>query len=453
MRADRRSPVVLVALSVLVIVSLSGPVGASPAPVPGCPPCSQGFVHGTATNGLDTEVRHSEATVRVHRNDSATWTVRVVPTNETVLDRLAANQSLARAVAADSFGTRYGGDIEHELGSVDVADGAMVMRYQTRNVVQQGPFGTQVVTYFRDSPGAYVYTDLGADELTVVAPDGMTVARGFGDIAGDRMTATELPDVRDGPFVVFAPEESPLPGLLGLFAVVSALGDVLVRNLAYFVVLPGGVLVGGFAGIRRLLDADTTRDPTRLGGLVAAGGAVLLAGTVLAESDALPAVTGNLLLGGFWGIVLLALGASVAVPHIRRHLTGRRVVGAGIALGIVAALVVDGVGGAGSVHRRLSLVAALLPVAVGLGWRDARETALERQPPSRLFGGISAAILGGLVVTAPLTALGGTLFLLVPIVLTVAAVGVVVAAVPLYLLGAAGATAERTGESGAETGD
>ncbi|MFB6282125.1 MAG: hypothetical protein ABEH40_08905 [Haloferacaceae archaeon] len=443
MDARRLPPVAVVALSGLLVVGLVGPAAASPAPVSGCPPCSRGFVHATGAHGLDTGVGHSEATVRVHRNGSATWTVRVVPTNGTVLDRLAANRSLARAVAADSFGTRYGGGIEHELLGAGVADGAVVMRYHTRNVVRRGPFGTLVLTYFRDDPGAYVYTDLGADELTVVAPDGTTVARGFGAVGDDRMTATALPDVRDGPFVVFAPGGSPLPGLLGAVAVAAALGGVVVRNLAYFVALPGAVLVGGIAAIRRRLDAGTARDPTRLGGAVAAAGAALLVGTVVAEGDALPAVTGNLLLGGVAGSTLLVLGAVVAAPRLRRRLTGRRLAGGGVALGVVAALAGGGAVGTGGIHRSLSLLAALLPVVAGVGWADARAAAGGGSPSSRLFAGLSAAVLAGLVAGAPLTALGGTLFLLVPVVLTVAAAGVVVAAVPLYLLGAAGANAGR----------
>lgn len=453
MDAHRLSTVALVALSVLLILSLVGPAVASPAPISGCPPCSRGFTNAAGAHGLDTEVQRSEATVHVHRNGSATWMVRVVPTNDTVLDRLAANQSLARAVATDSYGVRYGDGIEHELVSVGVTDGAMTMRYRTLDVVREGPFGTQVLTYFRDSPGAYVYTDLGADELTVVAPDGMTVARGFGRVTGDRLTATALPDVRDGPFVVFAPKGSFLPGLLGMLAVASVLGDVIIRNLVYFVVVPGGVLIGGLVGIRRVFDAGTPRDPTRLGYLVAAVGVLVLVGTVLMEPDGLTDVTENLLLGSSGGMVLLALGASVAIRRFRHYLTGRRLVGAGIVLGIIAAIIAFGIRDMSELHRLLSLAVGLLPVLVGIGWVDANETVADGSPSSRLFAGLSVAVLGALVASAPLTALGGTLFIFVPIFLTIAAVVVVGVSIPLYLLGAAGATAERTSGSNSEPGN
>lgn len=444
MDSRRTWPVVFGTVVVFLVLGTTGAAVASPAPVAGCPPCGDGFVYGAQGHDLDTEVQHSEATVRVHENSSATWTVQVVPTNESVLDRLAENRSLARAVAADSYGTRYGGDIEHELVGVNVDDDAFVMRYRTHNVVRDGPFGTRTLTYFRDSPGAYVYTDLGADELTVVAPQGMTVARGFGTVTGDRMTATELPGVRDGPFVVFVPEGSPAPGLMGTLAIASSLWDVVVRNLAFFVALPGGALVGGFAAIRRFFDSERSWDPARLGGIVAAGGTVLLVGALFQEGDALPAVTGNLLLGGFVGTVLVALGGSVAVPRIRRHLTGLRIVGAGVALGVVALIVTGTPVGTSGFHGSLSLMAAFLPIAVGMGWIDATDLTAARSLSTRVFVGFAVAVAGALVASAPLTALGGSLFLLVPILLTVAAVAVVVGAIPLYLLGAAGANAERT---------
>jgi hypothetical protein len=53
------------------------------------------------------------------------------------------------------------------------------------------------------------------------------------------------------------------------------------------------------------------------------------------------------------------------------------------------------------------------------------------------------AVAGVLVVAVPLTSLGGSLFVLVPLLLTGGTLLLVAVAVPLYLLGAAGATAER----------
>jgi hypothetical protein len=96
--------------------------------------------------------------------------------------------------------------------------------------------------------------------------------------------------------------------------------------------------------------------------------------------------------------------------------------------------------GASSFQRSLAFGVGVLPAAIALGWVDACGGAgiLER----RLFTAIAVVVFGGLAVSAPITALGGTLFFLVPILLTVAAIVAVGVAVPLYLLGAAGATAE-----------
>lgn len=434
--------VVLVALSTLLVVAAVGPVAASPAPVAACPPCSHGFESAAQEHGLDTDVRHSEATIRVHENGSATWTVRVVPTNESAMDRLAGNPELASAVAGDSFGVRYGGGIEHELLTAGVRDGAFEMRYRTHDVAHEGVLGTQVVTYFRDSPGAYVYTDLGADELTVVGQPGTTVARGFGEVDGPRMTATELPGVRDGPFVVFAPEGSAAPEVLGWLAVLGALGGVIVRNVLLFVVVPGGVFLGGMAAIRQFTDASTAWNPARLGGAVAAGGALLLGGTLLAEGDALPAVTGNLLVGGLAGCVLLVLGAAVAVPDARRHLTPGRLVAGGIVAGIIVVAAADAALGSNTFHTALGLGVALLPATVALGRVDARCVRGKGSRPRWPFAGLAVVVLGVLALVAPITALGGTLFILLPMLLTVAALAGVVASIVLYLLGTASVTAE-----------
>jgi len=436
-----RSKIALAGLTVLLVLGLAAPVVASPASVSGCPPCDEGFVHAAHSHGLDTEVQQSAATVRVHRNGSATWTVRVVPTNDSVLARLAGNRSLARAVTEDSYGTRYGGGIRHEFIEAKVADGAFVMRYRTKDVVEGGPFGTTVLTYFRDSPGAWVYTDLGADELTVVAPEGMTVAQGFGTVSTDRMTATELPGARNGPFVIFAPAENPFPGIVGTLAVIQALAGVIVRNLVFFVGLPGAVIIGGFAGLRRWSSPAKEWKTTRIGGLVAAGGVLVVTGALVVEGDALPILTGDLLLGLFVGTLLLILGGVVAIKRVRTHLTGPRIFGFGLVVGGIAHLVTKVVVGAGGFHQSLAFGAAVLPIAVGLGWIDAAAIGGSNRRADRFFIAFAVLVLVGLVASAPLTALGGSLFLLVPIFLTTAALGVVVLAIPLYLLGVAGANA------------
>lgn len=431
-----RTALAVVALTVLLVAVVAVPVAASPAPVSACPPCDDGFVRAADGHGLATDVDQSRATVRVHRNGSATWTVRVVPTNDSVLARLAANDSLARAVASDSFGIRYGDGIEQELLGADVREGAFVVRYRTLDVVRDGPFGTHLVTYFRDSPGAYVYTDLGADELTVVAPDGTTVARGFGEVTGRRMTATDLPDVRDGPFVVVAPADAPAPGLLGVLAVLDALAGVIARNVLLFVLLPASVVAGGLLALRRILPAATDRDPDRFGTTVAAGGALLVAVSVATEADALPVVTGNLLLGAAVGGVAMALGTAVTSVGVRRLLTTPRLVGVALALAVSAVAAGERALG-GDFHAVLAVGGSLFPAVVALGRADA-----VGESGDRVLAALVTGLVASLAALAPLTALGGTLFLITPILSTFGALAFVLAAVPLYLLGVASATGD-----------
>jgi hypothetical protein len=113
-------------------------------------------------------------------------------------------------------------------------------------------------------------------------------------------------------------------------------------------------------------------------------------------------------------------------------------------LAVVSALV-------GIVARNLLLFVAV-PAAVLVGKRAAVcrlvNLTVPRNPTRlkgdgilgrRLFTAIVGAIFGGLAVSAPVTAVGGTSFFLVPILVTVAAISAVGVAVPLYLLGAAGA--------------
>lgn len=439
-RPDR--PLALGLLVVLVLAGLAGPAGASPVPVAACPPCGDGFVQAASAHGLPTEVERSEATVRVHENGTATWTVRIVPTNRSVLDGLASNRTLARAVAVDSVDPRSGGSFDHQHLGEQVSEGAFTIRYRTPDVAHEGPLGSMVLTYFRDAPGGRIYVGLGADQLTVVAPPEMIVAQGFGDIDGRRMTATALPEVPDGPFVVFVPEDSASPGVLGSFAVLAALSDVILRNLALFVLLPGGLLVGGLAAMRRLADHARGRSPERLGGILALVGVLMLVVTIGMETDGRLVVTGNLLLGTTTGAMVAALGLVVAVDGSRRFLTARRLTVAGLGVAILAATLTPGFLGAGGLHRSLSLGTGLLPVAVALGWADAADAPLESSRGRRRFRWLAAAVFAVLVLDAPLRTVGGSLFLLGPILLTVGVAGVVVLAAPLYLLGVAGATAK-----------
>lgn len=161
-RADhlRRVPgsrrVLLALLLLAVPLGAAGVAVASPSPAAACPPCDHSFETAAANHDVETEVEHSEAVVRVHRNGSATWTVRNRLANATAAERLQGNATLAQAVAADSFGVRYGDGIDHELLDTRADGETFEMRYRTVDVAKAGVGGATVLTYFRDVPGAYI---------------------------------------------------------------------------------------------------------------------------------------------------------------------------------------------------------------------------------------------------------------------------------------------------------
>lgn len=440
-------------VTVLLVTVVAVPAAASPSPVSACPPCSSGFVSAAGSHGLETDVQHSAATVQVHHNGSATWTARVVPTNESALNDLAEDPELGRSVAADSFGVRYGAGIDHELLDADVTDGAFVLRYRTADVVRDGVLGTDVMTYFRDSPGAYIYTGLGADELTVEAPPGTTIARGFGDVEDGRLTATELPDVRDGPFVVFAPADRPGAGLAGTLAVLGVLAPVIGRNAVLFVGLPAGVLLGGLAGMRRLADATVDLDPGQWGTLFAVAGGLVFGVTVSGEVARLPEVTGNLFAGVVAGAVLVVVGVTAMVPAIGAALSERRLLLVGLGMAVLAGAVAVRHLGANFIYTPLVVGAAAVPGAAALGRMDAGAAAEDGARDGRLFAGLAAGVVVIILGYAPLGTLGGTLFLIGPIITAISMVGVVVVAIPAYYLGAAMAPGNSdAGETGPEPG-
>lgn len=449
LRADhlRRVPdvrrVLLALLLFAVPLGAAGVAFASPSPVTACPPCEHSFEAAAANHGVETEIEHSEAVVRVHRNGSATWTVRNRLANATAAERLQGNATLARAVAADSFGVRYGDGIDHELLDTQADGETFEMRYRTADVAKAGVGGATVLTYFRDVPGAYIYTELGADRLTIVAPRGTTVAHGFGERSdeGRRTTATSLPGDRDGPFVVFAPADHPAPGALGMLAVAGELWGVVVRNLALFVGVPGAVFAGGILAVHRFVgpprEAGSLR---RTAGLVIAVGFLIVVAVLWIER---PWEYHTSTQGWFtlaFGAALVC-GGALATSRLRDAVTyGRLLEGAVLSGGAVAVgtevLSTDG----GGFGLRLALAApVLLFSTVALGY--AAETG-DRRRTRWAFALVAGGAVASLAATAPVTELGGALFLLVPVLLTILAAGCVVIVTPLYRLGGALAAAE-----------
>ena len=428
-----RALVAILLVGSLFGVALAAPATASPRPVPVCSPCERGFAAAAQVHGHDVRIEHSTATMRVHRNGSATWTVENRLHDATAFENASLRQSVAREATRIHDAT---------LRSTSVDGETVRMRYRTPNVATDAAGGVLRVDYFRDDPGAMIRSGLGADRLTVVAPEGMTVGRALpgADVSDDgrRMTVTSFDSGGDGPFVTFVPEDDPFAPLWSLVAVALPFVPIVGRNVLFFLVVPSAVFAGGLAALARVVDrlgvapATTTPDRRALG--VVGLGVLGLAHPLYAGA----AVAGSTppLLAGAVGTV--ALGTALSVSAIRDRLSSRRLAGL-VGLAFAAAVVAGYVLRAlpfGSLAIRddanvVTLVLPMLPVyAVTFVGYTAAHTRLRR--------GLAVAVAAlalVLVTTFSIASQGGTLYFLGVVLGVLGAVAAVVVGIPFFLLG------------------
>jgi len=326
-----RTLVALVLVGALLGVALAAPAAASPRPVQVCSPCERGFKSAARTNDVDVRIEHSTATMRIHRNGSATWTV------ENRLNDTAAfeNASVRQSIAEEAI-------LVHDarLLSTSVSGDTVRIRYRTPDAATEAPRGVLRVEYFRDDPGTQVYTGLGADRLTLVAPERMAVGHALpgADVSGREMSVTSFDSDGDGPFVTLVPDDDPLAPLWSLAAVALPLAPIVGRNLAFLVALPTFVFAGGLTVVARAasaagLDPAAANPHRRALGIVALG-IVVLAHPLAPGAFALGGVEPPLLAGAAGAI---ALGGTLAVPGVRARLSLPRLVAL---VGLAAAVVV-----------------------------------------------------------------------------------------------------------------
>jgi len=430
-----------------LLVGLLVPVGAataSPRPVAVCEPCGDGFVRAAHAHGVDVRVEHSTARMAVHRNGSATWTVEN-RLNGTAAATLRANATLRRAVAADAVAVHDG-----RLRSTRVTDDVLRIRYLTPDVAAEAPGGVLRVEYFRDDPGRRIHTGLGADRLTLVAPEGMVVERGLpgADRSGRRLTVTAFEAAGDGPFVTLVPADDPLGPLWSLVAVALPLGSVVGRNLLLLVAVPSLVFAAGLWGVAAAVDRfglGTTPDRGALAVLglgVVALAHPLYAGVVLAGAS--PPLFAA-------GVGAVALGGLLTFPAVRDGLSDRRLaalVALAFALALVAGFLLRALPlGDLSVHEGADVVGVVLPVLPVYAATLAGYAAAT----GRLRHGLAAAagaLVLVLVSTFPVASRGGTLYFLGVVLAVLGAIAAVVVGVPFFLLGDA-----LSGPSGRGRGD
>lgn len=337
LRANRSRLALLCLLAILLIGGVAPSLASSP-PEPICTRCGDSFEETAAHHDVDLTVERSVATVRVHPNGNATWTVenRV---DEAGAERLRGNPALLDELT--------GRNVEADVA----ADRPVVtLRYERSGFARRTLGGALVVTEFHPDWSRANYESLGADRLVVTAPDGMrvdatvagaTVERAEPtDDGGDRTVLTEY-DPEDGRIVTFAPRAAlphPIPTAI---ATTSLVGPVLLGNLLAFV----GVPVAVFAGIVATISLGLARLAAGRGlhATVAGRSGHLLVGVgVLVALSALlgdgVAVVGSdpPILGA--GVGLVASGVAVLGPVDRDRATYRTLLGVAALGAAVAAL-------------------------------------------------------------------------------------------------------------------
>lgn len=453
-----RTFTIAVAIVVLLVSGIPGPATASPAPIPVCGPCGQPFDYVADTHGVEVTVERSTATVHVHENGSATWTVRNRIASQSAVERLRANASLVDRIVAATLDVRGVREHEHRFLRASITpDGVVTMRYRTPNFASWTN-GALRVEYFRERPGAYVYTGLGADRLTVIGPSGTAVTKALSGatVDGRTLTMTSFETRGDGPFVVFVPAGDPLGGARTFVAVASAVAPYVARNVALFVLLPTGVLAGLTWSVARTIehvDPSTTLEQARfVGAIVAVLG--FLAALHPWYADAVPFIGGyepSLLAGS----IATAVIGVVAMVVPERFALRFQYVAIAVALGVGTLAVLTAPGRVPGGHVPSSLgVSVLLPLpsvlALPVGYAGNDGPDRLRYATAALPAGSLAA---GVVYQFPLSTAGGPMFVLGAVLLVVYAVGVVVFGAPLFALGAVLSGirddhATRTGTSG-----
>ncbi|WP_248895276.1 hypothetical protein [Haloplanus halobius] len=431
-----RSHLPRVLVGVLLVGALvsvaAGPTAASPRPISVCAPCDRGFVSAAHGHDVDVRIERSTATMRVHRNGSATWTV------ENRLDAAAAsafrqNETLRRAVAREAVGVHDG-----TLLSTRMADDTLRMRYRTPDAAARAPGGVLRVEQFRDS-SLRTYTDLGADRLTLVAPPGMVVDRGLpgANVSSRRMTVTDFDSEGDGPFVTLVPEGALAGPLWSLLAIALPIGSVVARNALLLVAVPSLLFAGG---LRAVAWAVSTTDLdgealTNRPALVVVALALVLAAHPLYGDLAFVGTSPSLFAVA---VGAAALGGALARPAVRERLSVGRLaaivglafaVAAGTALALQALPLGDLSPRADATPARLVLPALPVYTAALVGY--AADTDRLRW---------SLVLAAGAFALVPLTTFsvasqGGSLYFLGVALVTFGALAGVVASVPLFLLG------------------
>jgi hypothetical protein len=434
---SRRTLLAALLAATLATPVLAGSADASPRPVAVCEPCGDAFVHAAGTHDVDVRIERSTATMRVHRNGSATWTVEN-RLNAPAAAAFRENATLRDSVAAEAIAVH-----DARLLSTSVDGDAVRLRYRTPDVATAAHGGVLRVDYFRDDPGLRLRTGLGADRLRLVAPEGMVAERGLpgADVSAREMSVSSFDAEGDGPFVTLAPADDPAAPVWSLVAVALPLVGVVGRNLALLVVVPTGVFAAGLAALAWVTDRVAAGDAV---GAAATPDRRALVVVALGGLALVHPLSADLVVGGTTpplfaaGAGAVALGGTLAVPAVRDRLSARRLLGLVMAATVLALAV--GVLlralplGDLSLHDDADVVTLVLPalpvyVATFTGY------AAGRAETRRGVAVAAAAFALVLATTFSVTSQGGSLFFLGVLFGVLGAVAGVVVSVPFFVLG------------------
>lgn len=349
-----RSPTLLVGVVLLALVGGAvAPAVAAPPPEPFCH-CGDAVESGAEQHGLNLTVTNTTATISVHEDGSATWTVSATVEGDTT--ELRENATLRDAVVD--------GAAPATLRSSSVRGDTLVARFDDEAFAERSG-GVLRTDAFTNHPDRHLrLASLGADELTVVAPDGMVVGRTVPGSTvsddGSRLTLTSLDERAVGHVVTFEPRGSALAPVQSLVAVGGFHAPTVASHVGLFVLpsalvfaLTIGVVGGGVSWFLSRTSVDGEFVPTLL----------TVLGVVTTLLTVVGAITGNLFgtadsvaIGVCLGFTTLGIGCT------RLGRSYRAMAGATVAAVFVATLGAVGV----AVAEGASLRAVSMPMTVAL---------------------------------------------------------------------------------------
>lgn len=256
-------------LALAVIAPAVAVTAGAPPPRSVCEPCHEDLERGAEQHGIAIDVTGSVATMRVHANGSATWTVvsRYEPgeyDGDPDLERrnasaLADDPGLRRDVALRAIGEYHGPNADPDrLNSVRANESAISFGFRERDVARKTPGGVVLVDSFHTAgTGTAWYVDV--TRLRIVGPDGTVIANDAAGAIGDDVATAEngtlsvSGDVEDPPafdrtdvYVAFA-RPGPAAGTLAAAGIVIAVLPIAIEAFT-LIHLPGlAVLVAVLA--------------------------------------------------------------------------------------------------------------------------------------------------------------------------------------------------------------